>query len=150
MGTFLNSIIPYEAYNEIVSDLYFVDKSTLIKELFPYLGKRNRYLCITRPRRFGKSVMANMVGAFFSNAVDSHCIFDTLAISKDENYPYHLNKHNVIFIDFSKIPRDCTTYERYISRIENGIKKPKINLYLLWMNGENWEKNQNTPAGFSP
>lgn len=64
MGMFLNSNVPFEAYSEIVSDIYFVDKSMLIEELLPAIGKTNRYICITRPRRFGKSVMAAMVGAF--------------------------------------------------------------------------------------
>lgn len=53
MGIFFNTIIPYEAYNEIVTDMYFVDKSALLKERFPYLGKKNQYVCITSPRRFG-------------------------------------------------------------------------------------------------
>lgn len=51
MGIFLNSRVPYEAYNDIVSDKYFVDKSLLIEELIPALGKNNKYFCITRPRR---------------------------------------------------------------------------------------------------
>lgn len=64
MGIFLNSNIHYEAYKEIVSDTYFVDKSMLLSELIPALGKRTKYFCITRPRRFGKTVMAEMAGAF--------------------------------------------------------------------------------------
>lgn len=65
MGVFLNSSAPYENYKEIASDTYFVDKSPLIEELLPALGKRDRHFCITRPRRFGKSVMADMIGARF-------------------------------------------------------------------------------------
>ena len=57
MGIFLNSIAPFEAYREAVSDPYFVDKSLLLTELIPAFGKKNRYFCITRPRRFGKSVI---------------------------------------------------------------------------------------------
>lgn len=85
MGMFLNSKSPYADYRETVNDLYFVDKSMLLKELFPALGKKNRYFCITRPRRFGKSVMANMVGAFFGKAADSSGLFDTLAIAGERN-----------------------------------------------------------------
>ena len=65
MGRFLNSRNSYEKYCGIVSDPYFVDKSELLRDLIAALGKPNRYFCITRPRRFGKSVMANMVDAFF-------------------------------------------------------------------------------------
>lgn len=54
MGMFLNSSVPYEAYREVLLDKYFVDKTMLIDELIPALGRKNRYFCVTRPRRFGK------------------------------------------------------------------------------------------------
>ncbi len=69
MGMFLNSSVPYEGYKEVLRDTYFVDKTLLLKELIPYFGKRNRYCCITRPRRFGKTVMADMVGRFSGKRV---------------------------------------------------------------------------------
>lgn len=54
MGMYLNSRNSYEDYREMVNDTYFIDKSALIGELIPALGKKNRYFCITRPRRLGK------------------------------------------------------------------------------------------------
>jgi predicted AAA+ superfamily ATPase len=71
MGIFLNSRIPFESYRLVVNDAYFVDKTALIDELIPLLEVEKRFVCITRPRRFGKSVMASMVGAFFGKAVDA-------------------------------------------------------------------------------
>ena len=44
---------------------YFIDKTNMLAELFPLVQEGNHFLCITRPRRFGKTVMANMIGAFF-------------------------------------------------------------------------------------
>ena len=129
MGVYVNSVIPYESYHEMVSDTYFVDKSRLIEELIPALGKKNRYFCITRPRRFGKSVMASMVGAFFEKNVDSRELFDRLAIADNKDYLTHLNKHNVIFIDFSRTPRKCTDYRQYIDRIQNGISEDLVSIY---------------------
>lgn len=123
MGTFLNSRMPFEAYKSVVSGRYFVDKSKLIEELLPALGTEERFYCITRPRRFGKSVMANMVGAFFGKGEDASLIFNTLDISKCNNYRKHLNNHNAIYIDFSEMPRDCTTYTQYITRFQNGINQ---------------------------
>lgn len=71
MGMFLNSIAPCEQYRDVFESRYFVDKSLLIEEVISAMTVNNqRYLCITRPRRFGKSVMANMLAAFFGNAVD--------------------------------------------------------------------------------
>ncbi len=126
MGIFLNSKSPCADYRETVSDLYFVDKSMLITELVPALEKKNLFFCITRPRRFGKSVMANMIGAFFSKAVDSSGLFDRLAIAKHRSYSEHLNRHNVIYIDFSRMPEDCDSYQSYISRVQNGLKEDLI------------------------
>lgn len=129
MGMFLNSKIPYEAYNVIASDTYFVDKSLLIEELIPAFGKSNRYYCITRPRRFGKSVMANMIGAFLGKDTDASGLFGNLAIAESKNYEKHLNKHNMIFIDFSRIPEKCDSYQNYIARISDGLRKDVVRTY---------------------
>lgn len=123
MGIFLNSKMPCADYRQTVLETYFVDKSALIKDLIPALGKKNRYFCITRPRRFGKSVMANMVGAFFGRAADARELFDQMAISEYEGYEDHLNKHNIVYIDCSQVPRDCNSYKQYIDRIQNGINR---------------------------
>lgn len=126
---FLNSILPYEKYRMVATELYFVDKTDLLEELFPALGKEKRYFCITRPRRFGKTVMANMVAAYFGNAADSHEIFDTLKISASVDYEKHLNQHHVIYIDFSEVPRDCNNYRQYIARIQEGLYRDLAGAY---------------------
>lgn len=129
MGIYLNSKMPYADYQQTVSETYFVDKTLLIKDLIPAIGKKNCYFCITRPRRFGKSVMANMVGAFFGKAVDAGELFLHLEIGKTGEYLRHLNQHNVIFIDFSEIPRNCSSFQQYIDRIQNGINRDFAEAY---------------------
>lgn len=121
MGLFLNSNAPYEGYREVLRDVYFVDKSLFLSELVPSFGKRNRYFCITRPRRFGKTVMANMVGAFFGKTNQKDKIFAQLAVAEEKMYNTHLNQHDVIYIDFSRGAKGVKSYAQYISRIENGM-----------------------------
>lgn len=122
MGKYLNCSVPFEAYREIAGTRFFVDKSLLLEDILSTMEMDGqKYLCITRPRRFGKSVMANMVAAFFGKAVDAGTLFKGLAIAGNENYKVHLNKHNVIYIDFSEVPRDCINYRQYIARIQDGI-----------------------------
>lgn len=128
MGTFLNSSAPYEGYSEVLRDIYFVDKTLFLNELVPYFGKRNRYCCMVRPRRFGKTVMANMIGAFFGKTAKEG-LFDNLAISKEKAYNAHLNRHDVIYVDFSRMPKDCGTYGQYIDRIQNGIMEDLQSVY---------------------
>ncbi|NBJ00148.1 hypothetical protein D3Z62_08255 [Lachnospiraceae bacterium] len=121
MAMYLNSIALYDKYKMITMDPYFVDKSALLEELIPALGREQRFFCITRPRHFGKTVMANMIGAFFGKAKDSHEIFDQLEIAKSKQYLKYLNGYDLIYIDFSEIPKGCENYQNYISRIEEGI-----------------------------
>lgn len=118
MGTYLNSITPYTLYKSESLSPYFVDKTLMLRELFPYVSAGNRHICITRPRRFGKTIMANMISSFFQKASDSSDVFDSLAISQVDDYRRYKNQYNVIRIDFSKMPRKCDSYTQYIERIE--------------------------------
>lgn len=118
MGTYLNSITPYTLYKSESLSPYFVDKTLMLRELFPYVSAGNRHICITRPRRFGKTIMANMISSFFQKASDSRDVFDSLAISQVDDYRRYKNQYNVIRIDFSKMPRNCDSYTQYIERIE--------------------------------
>ena len=144
MGIFLNSTAPFKQYKDIYESRYFIDKSPLIEEIISAMTVDNqRYLCITRPRRFGKSVMANMLVSFFEKSVDGREVFDHLRIAKSDSYLVHLNKHNLIYIDFSRLPKNCKNYESYIYRIQDGINHdliaafPKENLnssHAVWDN----------------
>ena len=63
----------------------------------------NCHICITRPRRFGKTVMANMIGAFFGKGADSRDVFSGLRIAESKFFEKHLNQHDVIYIDCSRV-----------------------------------------------
>ncbi|MCI9591423.1 MAG: AAA family ATPase [Lachnospiraceae bacterium] len=124
MGRYLNSTVPFEIYRQIAGTRFFVDKTPLLEDVLNIAEiDGQKYLCITRPRRFGKSVMAAMIGAFLGKAWDSSGIFDHLAVAKDKNYKMRLNRNNVLFIDLSRVPRDCNSYEQYMSRIQDGINQ---------------------------
>lgn len=122
MGMFLNSSASFKAYQAAAEDFYYVDKTMLLAELFPMLGKKNRYVCITRPRRFGKTVMANMVDAFFGRAQAAR-LFDRMEISRHPDYGRYRNRYDVIYIDFSRAPELCSSYQKYITRITDGLKR---------------------------
>lgn len=66
MGIYVNSKNAYALYKKETVKPYFIDKTRILNELFPLVEEGSNYLCITRPRRFGKTVMANMIAAFFS------------------------------------------------------------------------------------
>ena len=122
MGLFLNSKLPYEQFKSSKTAKYYVDKSELLVELFDSIGTESPYICITRPRRFGKSVAANMIAAFFGKGAEAEHLFCDLVVAKNEDFKKHLNSHNVIYIDFSIEPECCSSYHSYIMRILDGIK----------------------------
>lgn len=81
MGYYLNGSQAFTLYKSEADSPYFVDKTLLLRELFPLVKTGNKHICITRPRRFGKSIMAAMVAAFFGRGIDSSCIFESLKIA---------------------------------------------------------------------
>ena len=128
MGQFVNSKEPYDKYRMVKNGTYFVDKSQILEELIPALQQEQRFFCITRPRRFGKTVMANMIAAFFENTGEKS-LFEDLQISKYDEYAKHAGKHDVIYIDFSEMPRECSCYQEYITRIQDGLLRDLEELY---------------------
>lgn len=82
----------------------YIDKSSLIsytnKSLY---SPSTKFLCVSRPRRFGKSYTANMLVAYYSKGCDSHDLFSKLEISKEESYEKYINKFNVITLDIQSM-----------------------------------------------
>ena len=126
---YLNTTNPLENYRELLNEEYFVDKSSIIEILNKRLFTKSKYICLTRPRRFGKSSVAHMLGAYYSKAVDSKNIFDNLNISKSESYIEHLNKYNVISISFNRLSDIGNTYDDYINRIKINLKEDIKEIY---------------------
>ena len=129
MGLYLNSDRSLKNYEELYRSDYFVDKSLIIERLNKLIGKRSKYLCITRPRRFGKTSVADMIGAYYSKAVDSKHIFDNLKISTVNSYNENLNKYNVINISFNKMPDSGKTYDDYINMIKQSLISDIVKYY---------------------
>mgnify|MGYP002291459824 FL=1 len=80
------------------SEIY-VDKSGLIKYTNRVLNTLQGYICNSRPRRFGKSVTANMLTAYYSRGCNSEAMFADLEISKSTDFKKHLNQYDVIHLD---------------------------------------------------
>ncbi|MBP5503306.1 MAG: AAA family ATPase [Bacteroidales bacterium] len=87
----------------------FVDKSGLLTFLNNNLDTENKFICISRPRRFGKSVAAQMAYAYYDRSSKSEELFEGLEITKNPDYKTHLNKYPTIYIDwnrFADIPKN--------------------------------------------
>ena len=80
----------------------FVDKSGLINVLNDRINTEKSFICISRPRRFGKSVAAKMLYAYYDRSCNSHNLFDDLEIAKSPDYETHLNQYPTIFLDWNR------------------------------------------------
>lgn len=107
-----------EKFRQVLHRKIYVDKSMLIDKLNEYIGSDDCYFCITRPRRFGKTINANMLGAYYTQGYDSHELFENLKIAQVSSYHQHLNKHHVVYIDFSRLPDPCTTFNEYMDWVK--------------------------------
>lgn len=121
MGVYLNSKSAYTLYKSETKKPYFVDKTAMLEELFPLVGTGNNHICITRPRRFGKTVAANMITAFFSTACDARAVFDALQIAGVTEYEQYLNRFSVIHLSMNELGRQSSSYDQYIGRIEQRL-----------------------------
>ena len=119
--SFLNQNFKDASFEEITRNKFFVDKTELISKINDHISTDSKYICITRPRRFGKTKNATMLASYYSKGANSKNIFDKLNISKDPAYLDHINKHNVIFISFDKLPKDNCTYEEFINFYEKRL-----------------------------
>ena len=101
MGTYVN---PGTRNMEIdIDDEFYVDKSMLISLLNDKVESDDRFLCVSRPRRFGKTMAANMIAAYYSKGCDSHEVFSSLKISKDPTFEENINKYTVIQLDMNDV-----------------------------------------------
>ena len=124
MGIYINK--GNAAFRDIVTHEY-VDKSSLIPLVNATLNSENRYSCVTRCRRFGKSMAARMLCAYYDKSCDSRELFRGLKAEQDKSFETYLNKYYVICVDMT----DFTTRFRNEKEIVNIIQNKIINDVLL-------------------
>ncbi len=93
-------------------------------------------ICITRPRRFGKTVNANMLAAYYCKEYDTKDIFDQLKIAQCDSYLKNLNQYNVIYMNMAAMPRNCQSYNEYISYIEKNLILDLKSSYTIDLSSE--------------
>lgn len=97
MGMFVNP--DNSAFQTTLNARIYVDKSGLIRYTNSVLASTDAFICNSRPRRFGKSITANMLTAYYSRGCNSEEMFSGLEISKAEDFKRHLNQYDVIHLD---------------------------------------------------
>ena len=96
MGTYINR--GNSEFRDIVAHEY-IDKTSLVPLINATLNSENRYSCVTRCRRFGKSMAAKMLCAYYDKSCDSRELFVGLKAEKDKSFETYLNKYSVLYLD---------------------------------------------------
>lgn len=115
MGMFLNP--DNSAFQAVLNAKIYVDKSGLLNYTNSVLASTDAFICNSRPRRFGKSITANMLTAYYSKGCDSEKMFSELEISEAEDFKKHLNKYDVIHLDIQWCMEPAGGPERIVSYI---------------------------------
>lgn len=125
MGNYLN---PGNSGFVTMRKSVYVDKTGLIGLINDTIGTKQKLICISRPRRFGKSYAAQMLSAYYDKTCDSSELFDDLLIAKNESYKEHLNQYDVIYLDMTNII-GSTDKADFVSFIERNVTQELIEAY---------------------
>ena len=117
MANYLNPGTNY--FEESLRTEPYVDKTPLLAVLNPLIATKKKCVCISRPRRFGKSVTAEMLCAYYGQGDSSRLFAPPLQIARDKSYAAHLNQYHVIFInmndEFNRCHHDLRVMKRLYS-----------------------------------
>ena len=116
MGNYLNP--GNEKFRRMIQSEIYVDKTGMIKYTNSVLDTAQNYVCVSRPRRFGKSMAANMLTAYYSRGCDSKKLFHSFEIAKDKDFEKYLNQYNTIFLNMQEFLSRSYNVEKLIERVK--------------------------------
>lgn len=115
MGRFLNPKI--SAFQDVLNSKIYVDKTGLLEYTNSVIDTTAKFICNSRPRRFGKSITADMLTAYYSRSCNSEKMFSGLEISNSEGFKKHLNQYDVIHLDMQWCVEPAGGSEKVVSFI---------------------------------
>ena len=137
VGTYVNP--GNQAFSRIAGKNY-VDKTKLIDAMNERVGGDESLVCISRPRRFGKSYAAKMLTAYYDCSCDSHGLFADKLIAESDSYEEHLNQYNVICLDISGFVSEAKKHDDSLKsipvRIEQALRKDLLESGFKPENGD--------------
>lgn len=109
------------SFQEALNSEIYIDKSCLIQYTNKVLKTKQKYISVSRPRRFGKSMAADMLTAYYSRGCDSKDLFSKLKISTSDSFEKHLNQYNVIHINMQSYLTESENMQELIQFIEEDL-----------------------------
>jgi hypothetical protein len=127
MGIYVNP--GKDNFERAVNSAIYVDKTGLLEYTNGVIGTEQCHMCVSRPRRFGKSIAANMMIAYYSKGADSRELFSGLNITKVRDYEEHLNAHNVIYLDIASFIVLSRNVSLVVEAIQQSVIKELRDIY---------------------
>ena len=119
MGNYLNP--DNNKFQECINSDIYVDKTGLIRYTNSVMHTQQKCICVSRPRRFGKSMAANMLSAYYSRGCDSKELFQQLEISENEQFEVYLNKYDTIFLNIQEFLSQSKDMDGMIHLIQKSV-----------------------------
>ncbi|KAG4097810.1 hypothetical protein H8356DRAFT_412454 [Neocallimastix lanati (nom. inval.)] len=135
MGLIIDNEEMCEKFKGLLEEKYFIDKSNIINDFNKLIeDESSKYVCITKPRRFGKTSITAMLVMYYSKSIDSKEIFDKLKVSKGKSsdnkekkneikqYKEFQGKYHTLYLDFSSNVFSFKNLRSFISSINSKLK----------------------------
>lgn len=119
MGIYLNP--GNDMFSEVINGEIYVDKTELITCTNRYIRTPQKFICISRPRRFGKSMAAYMLAAYYGKDCDSLDLFSKYKIAKTKDFKKHMNQYNVIMLNIQDFLSVTTSVEDMLDYLQEEI-----------------------------
>ncbi len=126
---------------------YYVDKTGLIEKTNAVLNTRQKFICVSRPRRFGKSMAADMLAAYYDRGENSASLFSSLKIHYVSSYQQHLNQYDVIKVNMQEFLSQSSGIEGMLELLRKSLlwdlleEYPDFMIYK-WIIIDNRSKNR--------
>lgn len=116
MGSYLNP--GTVEFQESLNSEIYIDKTGLIEKTNALLRTRQKFVCISRPRRFGKSMAADMLAAYYERGEDSEELFAGLSIGRSESFQKHLNQYDVLKINMQEFLSETQNIDEMLQMLK--------------------------------
>lgn len=126
MGNYLN--VGNAGFQSVRKGCY-VDKTGLISFINGTLGSPNKLTCVSRARRFGKSVAVKMLCAYYDRSCDSKALFEGLEIAGDISFEKYLNRYDVIYLDITLLISACGDIENLTAYLQKQVIREIADAY---------------------
>ena len=120
MGIYLNP--DNENFKATLRRPIYVDKTAMISVINQFIATDNKYVCVSRPRRFGKTIATNMLSAYYSKGCDSRGLFAPYKIASSPDFGSNLNKFNVIQIDVNSEFQNIEDKDKLLKKITGRVR----------------------------